>query len=255
MTDQTNAELIEEARTHVTDEYITPDTSAEESLIRRLASALEDAEKRATYPEAERSFLSVEWERIAKSQRQTINRLGQERDEARKAAEDHVLDADAVHVRLSAELREVRRERDNWKLSAEEAEKAEKRWKDRAEEAERELQVAEDQANNLAGDLAQAEKERDSAMASYKDYMTLLRKAAELSAVVEKARAVIECESGWFRYRAGRVLDILATAPADALREVKATAWDEGVNAEARAAVTASPRIKNPYRKEQGREG
>ena len=44
MTDKTIAELIAEAETHVTDEYITPDTSPEESLIRRLAAALEAAE-------------------------------------------------------------------------------------------------------------------------------------------------------------------------------------------------------------------
>ena len=45
MTDMSIAELIAEAQTHVTDEYITPDTSAEESLIRRLAAALEAADK------------------------------------------------------------------------------------------------------------------------------------------------------------------------------------------------------------------
>lgn len=47
MTEQTNAELIAEAKTYVTDEYITPDTSPEESLIRRLAAALQAAEQRA----------------------------------------------------------------------------------------------------------------------------------------------------------------------------------------------------------------
>lgn len=47
MTEQTNAELIAEARTYVTDEYITPDTRPEESLIRRLAAALEAADQRA----------------------------------------------------------------------------------------------------------------------------------------------------------------------------------------------------------------
>lgn len=44
MTEQTNAELIAEAKTYVTDEYITPDTRPEESLIRQLAAALEAAE-------------------------------------------------------------------------------------------------------------------------------------------------------------------------------------------------------------------
>lgn len=38
-----------------------------------------------------------------------------------------------------------------------------------------------------------------------------------------------------------------------ALEAVKAEAWEAGVNAEATAAVTASPRIPNPYRKDQDR--
>lgn len=96
------------------------------------------------------------------------------------------------------------------------------------EAAEQRAEFHADQEALLRDDIGNLEAERDSAMASYKDYMALRRKAAELSAVVEKARAVIECESGWFRYRAGRVLDILATAPDDALREVKAEAWQEG---------------------------
>lgn len=69
MTEETNAELIAEARTHVTDEYITPDTSAEESLIRRLASALEAAEQRAE-----------EAERLAEVRRETIREYERENE-------------------------------------------------------------------------------------------------------------------------------------------------------------------------------
>lgn len=120
----------------------------------------------------------------------------------------------------------------------------------RAEEAERELQVAEDQANNLAGDLAQAERERDLAMASYKDYMRVRRERDALAAVVESAVATGDQAWGTGNFDWYDLRDILA-APADALREHDAEKWDEGVNAEAHAAVTASPRIKNPYRGEQ----
>lgn len=70
----------------------------------------------------------------------------------------------------------------------------------------------------------------------------------QFAAIVEQARLYCENQGDKFRHHAGRILDMLASAPADALLEVKAKAWDEGVNAEARAAVTASPRIKNPYR-------
>ena len=57
------------------------------------------------------------------------------------------------------------------------------------------------------------------------------QRAAEYAAVVEKVRVFIERQSGWFRYRAEPVSTVLATAPADALREVKADVWDEGFDA------------------------
>ena len=88
-------------------------------------------------------------------------------------------------------LEAVVQERDNWKLSAEEAERAEKRWKDRAH-----------------------------------DYST---ERDQIAAVVEKVRAYLGAGKGAY---APDLLDILATAPADALRE-----HDAKVRAEAQAEV------------------
>ena len=154
-------------------------------------------EMRATYPEAERSFLSVEWERVTKSQRQTINRLEQEKAEVWRVAAD--------------ELEAMRIERDNWKLSAEEAERAEKRWKDRAVEAER---------------------ERDA-----------------LAAVVEKAEDFVTRHYLDTRF-GDEVLPILASAPADALREVKADVWDEGFSHcfDSEYADGGASLLDNPYK-------
>lgn len=76
-------------------------------------------------------------------------------------------------------------------------------------------------------------------------------RTAGLAAVAEKVRLYCENQGDKFRHHAGRILDMLAASPADALREVKAIVWDEGVNAEAHAAVTTSPRIKNPYRAQE----
>lgn len=74
------------------------------------------------------------------------------------------------------------------------------------------------------------------------------QRAAEYAAVVEKVRTFIERQSGWFRYRAEPVSTVLDTAPADALREVKAEAWDE-TGGWTRASSGTHPR--NPYREEQ----
>src|SRR5690606_38177780 len=102
------------------------------------------------------------------------------------------------------ELEAMRIERDNWKLSAEEAMRAEKRWKDRAVEADRQARAAEAEAEHLH-------------VEDTREIVALTQERNQLAAVVEKVRDAIEGESGWFRHRAGRVLDILASAPDDAL--------------------------------------
>lgn len=179
MSEQTNAELIAEANRALAENQWTSGWGVE-SLAERLASALEAAEKRATYPEAERSFLSVEWERVAKSQRQTINRLEQEKAEVWRVAAD--------------ELEALRIERDNWKLSASETERAEKRWRYRAEDAERQHRL------------------------SQQAWAETLSDRNQLAAVVEKAGRVLTTDYHGSPAEAD-VLPILATVPADALRE------------------------------------
>lgn len=88
-------------------------------------------------------------------------------------------------------LEAAERERDNWKLSAEEAERAEKRW-------ERRVRIAEQERDQYAAVVEKAE-----------DFVT---------------RHYLDTTFG------DEVLPILA-APADALREHDARVWDEGFEA------------------------
>lgn len=146
----------------------------------------------------------------------------------------------------------------------------------RAEEAERELQVAEDQANTIAGDLAQAELERDNwkmsaeeatrAERRWKDcaveaererdrldeafdrdlpwrYDEVEAQRNQLAAVVEKVRAADSASSSWDHF-GHLVMDILATAPDDALREHDA-ALIEGLADEVHATLS-DPNRKRP---------
>ena len=99
--------------------------------------------------------------------------------------------------RLADALEAVVQERDNWKMSAEEAERAEKRADQRAVQAEAELRDA------FRTDIPSLKDQRDA-----------------LAAVVEKVRAVIHGPSG-LSINEEKVWQIVnsATAPADALRE------------------------------------
>lgn len=81
------------------------------------------------------------------------------------------------------------------------------------------------------------------------------QRAAEYAAVVEKAGRVLTTDYHGSPAEAD-VLPILATVPADALRELKADVWDEGLKAglregndKARGVVNNPP--LNPYRKGQ----
>ena len=113
----------------------------------------------------------------------------------------------------------------------------------------------------LAAALEAAEQRADQAEATAehlhdedtREIVALTQERDALAAVVEKVRVFIERQSGWFRYRADPVSTVLATAPADALREVKAEAWDEGWSTAGAWQIAApdTPYPWNPYRKEQ----
>jgi len=100
----------------------------------------------------------------------------------------------------------------------------------RAEEAEREHQGAHGAYDLLREKNRQTRQQRDA-----------------LAAVVEKVRAYLEEGKGAY---APDLLDILATAPADVLREVKAEAWDEGwhVGYRDHAEDPLANMSDNPYR-------
>lgn len=107
MTEQTNADLIAEAQTHVTDEYITPDTSPEESLIRRLAAALKAAEQRAKnaeqraddareevgYEKRMREFVSGERDRFI-----DLKQAAEQRADQAEATAEHLHDEDTREI-------------------------------------------------------------------------------------------------------------------------------------------------------------
>ena len=160
-------------------------------------------------------------------------------------------------------------ERDNWKMSAEEAERAEKRAGKRADAAREEVGYEKRMREFISGErdrfidlkraadqrAVQAEAELRDAFRT--DIPSLKDQRDALAAVVEKVRA-------WAGSHSGSVVSIirslLATAPADALRELKADVWDEGHHAGLRQAdyeygAAGFQVVKpNPYRREeQGR--
>lgn len=87
--------------------------------------------------------------------------------------------------------------------------------------------------NALADAIDALVKERDMRASESED---LERERDELATVVEKVRGVIGAEIGWESpaILIGRIQWALSTAPADALREVKAQAWREGWDASER---------------------
>lgn len=91
-----------------------------------------------------------------------------------------------------------------------------------------------------------------------REIVALTQERDALAAVVEKVRAVIHGPSG-LSINEEKVWQIVnsATAPADALREVKAEAWYEGSVAQRmyvdnRRAGRNGTIPRNPYREEQG---
>lgn len=85
------------------------------------------------------------------------------------------------------------------------------------------------------------------------------KKAAELAAVVEKVREwiaenrPIKCTYvGTEEDDADILLSLLATTPADALRELKADVWASGYNAGySDRSTPGEPFTRNPYKEEQ----
>lgn len=79
----------------------------------------------------------------------------------------------------------------------------------------------------------------------------------EALAVIEQVRLYCENQGDKFRYHAARVLDMLDTTPAAALRERDAEKWDEGhsvgVHDVTSARLFGLPPTRNPYREETTR--
>lgn len=128
--------------------------------------------------------------------------------------------------RLVDALEAVVQERDNWKLSAEEAERAEKRWRARADElaavVEKVRAYLEEGKGAYTPDLLDI-----LATAPTTDGSAADQRAAEYAAVIEQAEDYVTRHYLDTRFGA-EVLPILAADSADALREVKAEAWDQG---------------------------
>ncbi|MGO2600911.1 MAG: hypothetical protein ACTH7X_08990 [Brevibacterium aurantiacum] len=103
------------------------------------------------------------------------------------------------------------------------------------------------------------ERERDSAMASYEDYLRIRHERDAALAMIEKVQG--EVSKGEFDPDLGdwadELLDLLATAPAAVLRERDAEKWEEGfttgVNHDLGDWDSPPELIKNPYREEQDR--
>lgn len=133
-------------------------------------------------------------------------------------------------------LEKVTAERDNWRLSAEEAERAEQRAEKRAKEAERSYLSLEWER------IAKAEMKRRKEAEAERD---------ALAAVVEQVRATLE------HYQGQKVdvapIDILdmLPAPSVALDHVRAEAWDEGYFRRMDDYPFDPEERDNPYRKEQ----
>ena len=101
---------------------------------------------------------------------------------------------------------------------------------DALEAAEKRAAQAERENRQHRKDLAEWEKVHAPAWIDARDRQIAEARAErnQLAAVVEQARLYCENQGDKFRHHAGRILDMLAASPADALREVKADAWDEG---------------------------
>lgn len=82
-----------------------------------------------------------------------------------------------------------------------------------------------------------------------REIVALTQERDALAAVVEKVRAWAGSHSG---SAVSIIRSLLATAPSDALREVKADAWDEGATAASEGYdLPDAAQIHNPYRKGQ----
>ena len=170
MIEQTNAELIAEARERITALGMAANPV---SLTFCLAEALEAADQRAK--SAEQGLYDV------------YDALGFDKDGARTPRELFGPMVNGTPAEIVVEAAKEFRED-----SEREADEADQR----AVQAEAELRDA------FRTDIPSLKDQRDA-----------------LAAVVEKVRAFIERQSGWFRYRAEPVSTVLATTPADALRE------------------------------------
>lgn len=116
--------------------------------------------------------------------------------------------------------------------------------------------------------LDAAERDRDEAvharMVERRDSNVTHQERNELAAVIEKAIAYVRVS--WLGNGeptrdtpAGEIIAILESAPTDALRHVKAKAWDEGQQAEAEAQFQDAgygnvQHPDNPYRIEKGEQ-
>lgn len=164
-----------------------------------------------------------------------LEKVTAERDEAREAAENNVLNAEATYERMDEKLRKVTAERDFFASELSVAEHTSALRYYRAEKAEAERDNAEKQVQIRAEDSIAARVARQNVRA-VEEYARLVTERDQLAAVVEQVR---QWRHDWFnepiegvkrKPHHRRLDDALNAAPSVALDRVRAEALREAAD-------------------------